>query len=292
MLLTKLIKLNTLRSLFSPIIATLLALFFIVPVICLSAEFEESEIKLLFNSGEFLEAGEAYLAVKNKTDEDGDKTYASKLLTEAAWSFYLHGKHHADDPKQYYKIALMHANEAIKYDANASDAYVQKAIALTFSNQESISERLETGLEIKAAFEKAIELDGNVDGYLGLAAWHATFVSYVSNRWFLHWVVIGRDEVKKSRNKANTYYDKVFEMARNPAYVHLEYARGLLVLNAYKLNNEFIGCSPNALSALKNAESHLQIFMQHQSQNELDRLRLVSANKLLEKLKKDYNSCI
>ena len=268
--------------------------FFLVfnSAIYASQQICEPEIKILFDSGIFLEASKAYLGVKDKALKEGDNQYASKMQTKAAWSLYLHGKYHSSEPKKYYKSALRNAKEAIKLDAKNSDAYVKKGIALTFLNQDDFPGILSSVTEIREAFEKAIELDrNNVDGYLSLASWHAAFVSYVSNSWLLS-IIIREDMIQKSRNEAIKYYDKSIKIAPNLSHVHLEYGRGLLLLNAYNLNNEFTGCTQNALSALKEAETHLEFVQKHKSQNELDRLLHANAKKLLERLKKDYKSCV
>lgn len=283
---------NTLIALLSISIASSLLFLSLISDISASNMISELETKLLFDTGKFLEAGEAYVDINKKAIKEEDKGYASKMLTGSAWSYSLHGKHHSNDPKKYYKIALGYANKAIEYDANNSDAYVQKGIALTFLNQGDLLGMMFYGVEIREAFEQSIKLDKkNIDGHLSLAAWHSSLASYISNNW-LYLRLQGEDKVQQYRENALKHYNKAIEIAPSLNYVQLEYGRGLLLLlNVYELNKEFIGCSADDLS-MRRAMAFLEYASEYKSLNELDRIRQIDAKEWLKTIENDYIACI
>ncbi len=148
----------------------------------------------------------------------------------AANSLAIYGYYIAPDSEKgdLFMQAAELARKAIRLDATNPDAHLQLAQAMgrqaqAIGKMEALNEGYAS--KVRDAIQEALRLDPNMaDAHLSLGAWHA---GAVSTGGFFAGMLYGAKE-----KDALAYFERALELAPQEKNVLLEYALGLLSLDA------------------------------------------------------------
>lgn len=177
------------------------------------------EARTFYAEGRFMEAAE--LAQSLDTPEG---------CTLAANSLTIYGYHIAPDSEKesLFERAKDLAQKAIRLDTSNPEAHLQLAHATgRLAQMTGTWEALNEGYagQVRDAVQEALRLAPDmVAAHLSLAAWHAGTVSIAG--------VMGSVLYGANEEDALAHFERAFELAPQEKTVLLEYALGLLTLNA------------------------------------------------------------
>ncbi len=178
------------------------------------------EARTLYTEGSFMEATDLARVL------DSSEGYALAANSLAIYGYYIA----PDSEKEYlFMRAEEFAREAIRLDATNPNAHLQLAQAMgrqaqTIGKMKALNEGYAS--KVRAAIQEALRLDPYMaDAHLSLGAWHA---GAVSAGGFFAGLLYGAKE-----KDALVYFERALELAPQEKKVLLEYALGLLSLDAH-----------------------------------------------------------
>jgi len=177
------------------------------------------EARAVYAEGRFMEAADLAQAL------DTSEGYALAANSLAIYGYYMA----PDSEKEgLFKRATELARQAIRIDAANPEAHLQLAHAMGRRAQViDILKALKEGYasQVRDAVQEALRLDPDLAAaHLSLAAWHA---GVVSNGGFFGSLLYGANE-----EDALAQFERALELAPREKIVLLEYALGLLSLDA------------------------------------------------------------
>ena len=177
------------------------------------------EARTVYTEGRFMEAADLALVL------DTSEGYALAANSLAIYGYYIA----PDNEKEgLFRRAEELARKAIRLDAANPEAHLQLAHAMGRHVQvigmlEALSE--DYASQVRDAIQEALRLDPDMAAaHLSLGAWHA---GAVSAGGFLAGLLYGANE-----EDALAYFERALELAPQEKIVLLEYALGLLSLDA------------------------------------------------------------
>lgn len=180
----------------------------------------------LFHSGEFQKAAEAGLKAG-----DAGLTVANKAT--CVYATYLENKEKVR-LDLFMEVASRAQEQATRDPKNANAWYLQAYALGRYSQGISVAKALAQGLgqRIRSALEKTIELQpAHADAHVALGAFHAEVIDKVGP-------LIGRMTYGARKDVGLAMFRKALEINPGSAMAHLEYARGLIMLEGPLRNAE------------------------------------------------------
>lgn len=182
------------------------------------------EVRSAYVEGRFFEAAERGVALKTS------EGYAFAARSMAMQGFYIA---RGEEKRALFQRAVELAEEALRLDAGNPEAHIQLAHAVGRYAQTLGFVRAVTGgyaKKVLRSVEEALRLAPDKPGaHLSMATWHAHVVNAAGT---IAGIIYGATE-----KKARGHYDRTLELVPNAKVVYVEYAFGLLLMDA-KRNRE------------------------------------------------------